>query len=183
MLLFWRKWITRVVVFGALASTKQPHLLFGWKIVSSCQPSHEDGELSAPSLASWLPSCCHASCYNGNKLNIWNCKPGPIKYLPLNISLVTICLLSNGNSKTEVSTTDLSITMIGLAMFLFGAMWNFRLWICTCIKLNLIGHARRNVEHIGTGEWFELCICFYNVLLKNIFAFWPCLKSDALTKK
>ena len=86
-------------------------------------------------------------------------------------------------SKTEVSTSDLSIAVIGLAMFLFGAMWNFRLWIFTCIKLNLIGHARRNVEHIGTGERFELCICFYNVLLKNVFAFSPCLKSDALTKE
>ena len=74
-------------------------------------------------------------------------------------------------SKTEVSTTDLSIAMIGLAMFLFGAMWNLIHWICTHIKLNLIGHARRNVEHIGTGERFELCICFYNVLLKNVVAF------------
>ena len=74
-------------------------------------------------------------------------------------------------SKTEVSTSDLSIAMIRLAMFLFGAMWNFRLWICTCIKWNLMGHPRRNVEHIGTGERFELCICLYDVLLKNVVAF------------
>ena len=162
MLLFWRKWITGVVVFGALGSTKQPHLLFGWKIVSSCLPSHEDAEFSAPSLASWLPSCCHASCYNGNKLNIWNCKPGPIKYLPLKQLPWSqfVFWAMEILSKTEVSTSDLSIAMIGLAMFLFGAMWNFRLWICTCIKWNLMWHPRRNVEHIGTGERFELCICF-----------------------
>ena len=39
------------------------------------------------------------------------------------------------------------------------------------------------MEHIGTGERFELCICFYDVLLKNVVAFLPCLKSVALTKE
>jgi hypothetical protein len=40
-------------------------------------------ELSAPSLALCLPTCCHASLHDDNGPNLWNCKPAPIKYCPL----------------------------------------------------------------------------------------------------
>jgi hypothetical protein len=32
---------------------------------------------------SCLPACCHASCLDGNGLNLWNWKPAPIKCCPL----------------------------------------------------------------------------------------------------
>jgi hypothetical protein len=41
----------------------------------------QNAELSAPSPASCLPACCCASCYDENGLNLWNCKPAPIKGL------------------------------------------------------------------------------------------------------
>ena len=47
----------------------------------------------------------------------------------------------------------------------------FTNWVNENLNGIEVGHARRNVEHIGTGERFELCICFYNVLLKNVVAF------------
>jgi hypothetical protein len=63
--------------------------------------------------------------------------------------LVTV-FLSNGNSKAEVGTPDLTIAVTGLIMFLFGAMWIFRPWICTCIKWKLLGHPSRSMDGIGT---------------------------------
>jgi hypothetical protein len=37
------------------------------------------------SFFSWtmLPACCHAFCHDDNGLNIWNCKPCPMRCFPL----------------------------------------------------------------------------------------------------
>ena len=42
-----------------------------------------------------------------------------------------------------------SIVVIGLAMFLFGEMWIFGLWIwkgMECFKLDLMGYSSMNIE-------------------------------------
>jgi hypothetical protein len=53
--------------------------------VSSSLPSDQGIELLAPP-APCLP-CCHASCHDDNGLNLWKCKPAPIKCCPLLIKL------------------------------------------------------------------------------------------------
>ena len=45
--------------------------------------SYQDVELLAPSITPCLPECCHASCHDDNGLNLWNCKPVPVKCPPL----------------------------------------------------------------------------------------------------
>jgi hypothetical protein len=39
----------------------------------------QDVNLSAPSPAPCHPGFCHVSCHDDNGLNLWNCKPTPIK--------------------------------------------------------------------------------------------------------
>ena len=75
----WRKWISLVVGFEALLSAEQTLLVAPWKTVSSWMPLDQNAELSTPCL----PACCHASCYDENRLNLWNCKPAPVKGLLL----------------------------------------------------------------------------------------------------
>jgi hypothetical protein len=70
--------------------------------VSSCLPSEQDVELSAPP-APCLAGCCHASCFDDNGLNLWNCKPAPIKYSFIRVALVTVSLPS---SKTQTKTVS-----------------------------------------------------------------------------
>lgn len=53
-------------------------------------------------------------------------------------------------SEIDDSSPDLIIATISLAVFLFGAMWIFKLWTCTCINWKLIGHLQRITDHIGT---------------------------------
>ena len=45
-------------------------------------PSDQDVELSAPSPAPCLPAGCHVVCHDDKGLNLWNCKPASIEYLP-----------------------------------------------------------------------------------------------------
>ena len=45
-------------------------------------PSDQVVELSA-SPAPHLPGCCHVSCHDNNGLNLWTCKPVPIRCCPL----------------------------------------------------------------------------------------------------
>jgi hypothetical protein len=45
-------------------------------------PADQDIELSAPSPAPCLPACYHASCLDDDGLNLWTCKPTPIKCCP-----------------------------------------------------------------------------------------------------
>ena len=99
--------------------------------------------------------------------------------------------------KTETGTWDWSIAVIGLSMLSSGRMWIWGLWIwkaVECFKWGLMGHPRKNMEDFVT-EWFELCRpgprgfngklffdrwprdCFCGILMKNVAAFCPCLKS------
>jgi hypothetical protein len=46
-------------------------------------------------------------------------------------------------TKTEVSTRDWGIAMIGLTMLLFGGPWIWGLWIwkaVECFKYNIVGY-------------------------------------------
>ena len=45
-------------------------------------PADQDRELSAPPVPC-LPGCHHVCHHGDNGLNIWNCKPAPIKCFPL----------------------------------------------------------------------------------------------------
>jgi hypothetical protein len=42
-------------------------------------PANPDVELSATCVAPCLPVCYHASCHDNNGLNLWTCRPAPIK--------------------------------------------------------------------------------------------------------
>jgi hypothetical protein len=61
-------------------------LLASWKPVFSWLPSEQDVELSAPP-APCLPGSCHAFCLHDNGLNLWTCKPAPIKCLLIRVAL------------------------------------------------------------------------------------------------
>jgi hypothetical protein len=55
-------------------------------------------------------------------------------------------------SKTEVSTRDWIIAVIGLTMLLLGGMWIWGLWIwkaVECFKWGLVGHPSRTMEGSG----------------------------------
>ena len=66
------------------------HMLKSGQCVPDSLPSclwktvfwHSVAQLSAPPPATCLPSCCLAS-HHDNELNLWNCKPAPIKCCPL----------------------------------------------------------------------------------------------------
>ena len=70
------------------------------------------------------------------------------------VALVMVSLHSNKTqTKTEVSTKDWSIPMIGLTMLLFGRMWVLGLWIrkaAECFKWGLVGHSSRNTKDNDT---------------------------------
>ena len=68
----WKKFVTVGVGFETL-------LLPAWKLIFSLQPVDRDLALSALSPTPCLSVCCHASCHGDNGLNIWHCKPAPIK--------------------------------------------------------------------------------------------------------
>ena len=86
--------------------------------------------------------------------------------------------------------------MIDLTMFLFGRMWVLGLWIwkaLECFKWGLMGYPRRNMKDF-LAEYDLNCAdlaqevseenfrmfprdCFCGILMKNVAAFCPCLKS------
>ena len=49
--------------------------------IASLLPVGPSVELSVTSPAPCLPAGGHASCRDGNELNLWNLKPAPIKCL------------------------------------------------------------------------------------------------------
>jgi hypothetical protein len=58
---------------------------------------HQNVEILAPP-APCLPGCCHASCHDDNGLNLWNCKPAPIKCsLFIRVALIIVSLHNNGS--------------------------------------------------------------------------------------
>jgi hypothetical protein len=54
-------------------------------------PTDQNVETSAPSSAPHLPAYCHASCYDDKELNLWNCKPTPIKCFVLILGVTYVC--------------------------------------------------------------------------------------------
>lgn len=89
--------------------------------------------------------------------------------------------------------------MIVLTMFLFGGIWTLVLWVrkaVECCKHGLMGHVGRSMDDRGaegdlhcpglgqevSGKNFSVLSrnCSCDILVKNVAAFCPCLKS--LTK-
>ena len=56
-------------------------------------PVDSDVELSALSLALCLPAYCHVTHHDDNRLNLWNCKPAPIKCFLFYKKKVTIVMM------------------------------------------------------------------------------------------
>ena len=58
-------------------------------------------------------------------------------------------------TKTETSTRDRGIALIGLTMLLFERMWTLGFWIwkaVECFKWGLMGHPSRNMEDSGAED-------------------------------
>jgi len=71
----WRKCVTLEVGFEVSSGQ------YGIR-TSSWLPLDQEVELPVPP-ALQLTTCRHASCCGNNGLNLWNCKPAPVKWLPL----------------------------------------------------------------------------------------------------
>ena len=99
-------------------------------------------------------------------------------------------------TKTEVGTRGWNIAVIGLTVLLFRRMWILWLWIwkaMKCFKRSVMGYPSQNMKDCCYWEWFELCRPgpilsvknfnmwprdrFCDILVKNMAAFCPCLKS------
>jgi len=116
----------------------------------------------------------------------------------IRVALVMVSLYSN-ETKTEVGSRDWGIVVIGLTMFLFGGVWILVLWIwkaVECSKWGLMGHLSRNMEDLNyeslaqdVSEYKNFGMLpgdhSYTVLVKNVAAFCPCLKSlpETMMKK
>lgn len=66
-----------------------------------------------------------------NGINLLNCLPGSSKFFPLQVLSWTECLFlaTDTGTKTEISTRDLGINVIFLAMMLLGGLWALSVWI------------------------------------------------------
>ena len=98
-------------------------------------------------------------------------------------------------TKTEVGTRDWGIAVIGLTMFLLGGMWIWGLQKAVELMWGLMGHPSMNVKDFVVAEsdlycadlaqevseekdfsmWPRDCSC--GILMKNVAAFCPYLKS------
>jgi hypothetical protein len=100
-------------------------------------------------------------------------------------------------TKTQLGTRDWCIAVIGLTMFLFGGMWIWK--AVECFKWGLMSHPTRNMEdfivesdlicaklaqEVSMERNFRMWPrdCFCGILVKNVAAFGPCLKSLPETK-
>ena len=84
--------VEEVVIRGGLWSFKSPNQT-QWLFLFLL-PQDPEEELSVTSPALCLPTCYHVSCHDDNGLNFWNCKPAPMKYLPLEELLWLWCLFT-----------------------------------------------------------------------------------------
>ena len=78
-------------------------------------------------------------------------------------------------TRIEVGTRDWGITVISLAMLLFGRMWVLRLWIwkaVECFNLGLMGHSSRNMDDFATESDLNCADLAQEVSVEN-FNIWP----------
>jgi hypothetical protein len=77
----------------------------------------------------------------------------------IRLALIMVSVHSSKTpTKTEVTTRDWGIAVIGLTMLLFERMWILELWIwkaVECFKWGLMGHPSRNMEDLVARRYLN----------------------------
>lgn len=94
------------------------------------------------------------SLLDDNGLNLYTCKPAPIKCCAANLAFTIVCVHGNKTlSESETGTRAWGITVIGLFILFFERMCTLRLliWIAMeCFKWDLICYLIRNGKIVVT---------------------------------
>lgn len=96
--------------------------------ISSLLPLNQELGLSAPSLAPYLPGCCHVSQDHGSWVNVWNYKPATnsmFSFIRVVLIMVSLC-----NNKTQTEVFYLFI-VIGFVLSCF----DFCFWLQISAKV------------------------------------------------